>query len=638
MTDSIKVEGHWGSSYGVAALHLALLFTFLVNATPFFPGVPPGGFDSCWGTAMDYALDHGFVFGRDLIYTYGPYNDVCTGIFNPARPWRGFLLGLALGGVAWGGFFAVARRESWRWTLAFLFALAASGPSALIPLLIPLLFCLVAAKSAFEDIGPVEAFAGGGLLLGMSLLCLMKLSGVFWCVFAIGVGMAALLLSRKWLAAACVVLIPAASLPLLWLMAGQPLAALPDYFQSVWQISYGYNQAMHSLGDVKETILLMLAGGASLFWLAKRAELARPRRLLLLFVFAAFWFFAIKVSVVRHDAHAIIGGHFALLVPFLLAACFAGRKPTLPIVLSLLTCVVIDFHYGHNIPRDIVSTYATAVHGGDLRLKGDAVLTARREDALRQIAAQAPMKFVPGRVDIYPNDLSFLVAQKMRWAPRPIFESHAAYTPALAEANRAHLLGPSAPDTVFFDVQTIDRRFSTLDDGPSWPVLLSRYAPRGFAGKYAILRRRSPASGGSTGDALSPLATVTAHPNEPIAVPPSDAPVFVRMDMRPTLLGALTNLVYKFNRIKFVVELEDGSRREYRIIPIMARAGFVISPLVESGHAFATLYSPGRTSLAPRVRSMTVLPASGFGWQWKSDFTVRFSAINVPAPDRPSGE
>ena len=72
----------------------------------------------------------------------------------------------------------------------------------------------------------------------------------------------------------------------------------------------------------------------------------------------------------------------------------------------------------------------------------------------------------PGRYDVYPIDQTPLLASGLPWTPRPVVQSHSAYTPMLADMNAAHLAGP---DHILLNIGSLDDRYPTLDDGPRWP-------------------------------------------------------------------------------------------------------------------------------------------------------------------------
>lgn len=97
-----------------------------------------------------------------------------------------------------------------------------------------------------------------------------------------------------------------------------------------------------------------------------------------------------------------------------------------------------------------------------------------------------------GTSDIYNFNQAVLLASDNKWNPRPAFQSYQSVTPYLAKANYDHLIdSSSAPDNIFFKLETIDSRYPSLDDGMSWKALLGLYKPIFWtAGRdYLVLTR-----------------------------------------------------------------------------------------------------------------------------------------------------
>jgi len=215
------------------------------------------------------------------------------------------------------------------------------------------------------------------------------------------------------------------------------------------------------------------------------------------------------------------------------------------------------------------------------------------------------------------------------WWPRPGFQSYSAYTKVLAEKNRDHLLGPRAPQTVFFQVAAIDRRVPPIEDGASWPALLAHYRPGGFANDYLVLRRIDAGTTDADAAAPSPLGGGRVQLGDEVPVPASPGPVFVTINLRPTIGGRLINLLYKYNRLRFSVMLENGQKREFRFQPVMGRGGFVISPFIENAQDFAGLYTDAPSLRGLRAKSFAVSAEGGWSLQWRSGYDVTFSAVPV---------
>jgi hypothetical protein len=263
-------------------------------------------------------------------------------------------------------------------------------------------------------------------------------------------------------------------------------------------------------------------------------------------------------------------------------------------------------------------------------------LQAAYAQALQTIQAQQPLARWAGASDIYPHDLAALIASGNPWAPRPVPQSYSAYTPALASLNAAHLQGPQAPAQVVFRIGPIDGRYPSLEDGPSWPTLLSHYALAQQDSRYLYLHQRALP--------LLRQQTLLLQALEPtggaVALPGGAAVLYAQVDLQPTLWGRLLSLLYKSEPLWLAVDLANGQSHRYRLVAGMARAGFVLSPLLQSNADFVRLAGAagsgagtGATSGATpnRVLRLRIGPAAGTSLWWQGSYTLRLWSLDFGA-------
>jgi hypothetical protein len=194
---------------------------------------------------------------------------------------------------------------------------------------------------------------------------------------------------------------------------------------------------------------------------------------------------------------------------------------------------------------------------------------------------------------MYADGQAVIFAHGLPYRPRPVFQSYSAYTPQLEELNRRHVAGPNNPDYILFDVAHIDNRFPALEDGRSWPELLTRYEPAFSAftsrlSQYLILKKRPAPLEYS----LEPISEHQVQWGRTVTLESlSDEPIWAEIDVRPNLPGRLMNLLYKPGLIRLVVRTGDGRLCTYRLIPGMARSGFLLSPVIRTRQEFNLLFS-----------------------------------------------
>jgi len=77
---------------------LVVIVSF-VGFVPFSPCFPINTLDSGWAFALNVAAAKGLIFGKDVIFTFGPYASIYSGQYFPATDaqsiWGGSLLAVA---------------------------------------------------------------------------------------------------------------------------------------------------------------------------------------------------------------------------------------------------------------------------------------------------------------------------------------------------------------------------------------------------------------------------------------------------------------------------------------------------------------------------------------------------------------
>ena len=96
-----------------AAVALAFLATVLI-VVPFSP-LATGMEGEPWRYAMNWAVEHHLVFGRDIVFTAGPLSAIYTRAYHPATDTAMVTGALALAMALFLGFMAITpeKRRAW---------------------------------------------------------------------------------------------------------------------------------------------------------------------------------------------------------------------------------------------------------------------------------------------------------------------------------------------------------------------------------------------------------------------------------------------------------------------------------------------------------------------------------------------
>jgi hypothetical protein len=633
------------------------------------PTMPEGGLQGSWTYSLNEAVAHRLIFGKDIIFTFGPYASIYTRLYSPSTVW-GMLLGSLVLGSLFFACLAWLARETRGSSLTILVLILAVleapayYPDALlfsIPLLVSLAVFKLQITNSGDALGKKSAvtlvllaFAGLGLLPLVKQTLLLLVAGVCLAcaVFLVANG-------RRVLALAC----PAAtgfSMVAFWVSAGQPLWALPGFLASARTIISGYSDAMSVDGSHQELAVFAVGAAMVLFGIAAHRELTLAQRGFLLLMFSLFLFLAFKEGFVREDGHFLVAMNCLSFSCLFLLLLDAGAKPAPGRRLVLAGALMVTVLTGATEWRNNFA-YDAAKGGGSLMQHEDEpsgawfmrlIKEAGYAKVMAMIVSAAPLGGVvaprlgswsedfsasnrainessglnfalQGRVDVYSFEQSSLFARGYQWDPRPVLQSYSAYTPELIRLDEQHLRSSGAPDHLIFRLETIDDHLPSMDDGLSWPAMLDNYSVAGSSGNWVLLNRKSGTI--KRVSAYIPLGTVAAELGEEVSIPEASGPVFVEVHATLSTVGKLIDLAYKVPWLSIRVTRKDGEQSEYRVNADMMETGFVLSPLITTNEEFVRLFDPGATLHGGNeIKSFTLKVSGRKTACWNKGYTAAF--------------
>ncbi len=626
-----------------------LLATFLVTSLIriFIHDIwmPLSGLDPSWVYTMNQAIAQKFVLGREIIFTYGPYASVATHQFNPATANLQLMGGLYLVLCYFVAIWLLMKGSELHWKIIFLAAMAVIRPWDAMFLAYPLIISLLIFRitSSEAELGKINirpcvaSIIVAVIFSALGLLLLIK--GSFIALCALAVAMSTVMFWRnKQLGLAIICLVsPVISTAVFWVISGQDLAVLPDYFINLGQIISGYTEAMSARGKTINIICFSISGLLILGFVGLQKSISLFSKVILLILFSATLFIGFKAGFVRHDVHASIAAESQIIIALLLSFIFQFKAPFLiqykkfkiavvPLV-AVVAWLVINKNYNNISVKRVFESLAhqkAAYQSLESLTFHREILSKVFDERVTEIKKEAAFPVLEGGSDIYPVDQSFLIASENQWSPRPIFQSYSAYTEKLAKINAEHLLGEKAPQNIFFKVATIDGRLPSLDDGASWPILLNKYEPVQMFGEFLLLKR------GAVEEEISKekFLSVEASFAQKVEIENNQDILFAEIEVKPTLLGRLFSIIFKPDQIWISVTTADGSVRNQRVVSSMMKSGFVISPLVESVTDFAFLYDNRGYLNHKMVKSFTISNRRGKpSFSWQKNYQIKLSKI-----------
>ena len=589
---------------------LVLLLLLVIYVLP-----PPARLDetvdSSWSASLSEQFLHHAQCGRDLVFTYGPWGILGEPRGNPAiYPWLLFgrlvlALGLSLGTAQCALIYV--RQRAWRWLWLVVFT-ALAMPGMLAPLVLLVVFFdakdMPHRKVCLAFLAPACALAAHVKLVALPLVAALALLILFdeavrrrrfpWTFTALAV----------WYAA-------------FYLAAGQRVDSFGAYLRGLVATMSGYG-GMALDGPVIEVVAgALLCAAMAVCYAAARGWKAVPRSAWL----AAFFFVCFKQGFVRQDGGHIMAGMLMLAIPaaMLVAVVAAPEWRALrPSIWLFLAAEGVFFVYSS-------LQYGDLQNGLTLRWEGIWRAPRDYQKELAELRTHYPLEPLQGSVDIIPMDVFTLVAHQMDYRPRPVPQSYAVVNQYLSELNAEFLKSERAPDFVLFDTFGIDDRYPSTEDNLAWLSLLERYEPAGFSGSYLVLRKaREPGA-----LRMEQILERTVRWREDVEIPAGiSGAVWAEIEIEHTALGRLAGFLLRPQEVDLQVQMA-GVWSEYRLLTGVARAGFVLSPVVEGPMPFVLLYrNEGVRPLAPTVSRISLW--TRHGWFYRRAIKVRLYRLSIP--------
>ena len=111
-------------------------------------------------------------------------------------------------------------------------------------------------------------------------------------------------------------------------------------------------------------------------------------------------------------------------------------------------------------------------------------LNQEYKNSMNSIKEKIDLSGISGTVDIYPWDQSYIIANELKYQPRPLFQSYSVYTPKLIENNIEFLRSEKAADNILFQIKEIDERLPSTMESASWIEILKRYETVGLKNNF----------------------------------------------------------------------------------------------------------------------------------------------------------
>ncbi len=607
------------------------------------------GTDPSHQWVLTWAVSEGMKFGSEIIFTYGPLGTILRRQYTPESVSILFPYAFVF------------------WTLAIIFLWRAfdTASSSLIWkgicfLGLPLLFYLFRSPDPFS-IFILYSFLlrfvlGGPLPRWEQMLFHLWAAILVWTKVSLGLGVfftelciLGLMMLRRGFDFSILVF------PLSVLLIGFSVNHSPVdlilYFQKGLEISTGFSAAMSIWGSPLDFLAgLVLLGLITLIPFSRRDVRGSVVEAIAFLCSSGFLIFLIwKQSFVRHDAHALTVTGFALFaLPFLGAHIIPAVKINRWfkwVTTAGIIVAAVGFHshllkvynapslwnFAKNLPA-----FADSKNFNNLwsmTLSWD-LAEQRYHQQRSQLAKKVPLTDFKGTVDLYEVHQGMVLANELDYHPRPIFQSYSAYTPKLVELNRNHLLY-NPPSRVYTLIDRVDNRFPMLDDGLSFPEIWANYQYKNMISNHDFWDRVESEESGFY--LKEKVLDANIGMGEWLELPKlGHLPLWVEMHFSETLAGKVQKSLIKSPEIQMTYLLDNGNDQTARIIPGIARMGFLLNPYVlkidEHKKFIRNLEEGTGFSNLPHILKLRLDEKFGFVRGWQPSIRISLYHLHVYNP------
>lgn len=583
---------------------------------------PGADIDASWKIALNLAWKEGLIWGKDIIFTYGPLGFLSTKL--PVYTSKVLIVLFSIFISANGIYFihTIFKKISNTYDLIFMSCLFFFTGEFLFTGEFPFMYTAITLYFYFLFNAFLFLQKNRILNLGIaSIICLIT----FYIKVNAGLILNVVLLFflsfiffKKTVSRKVTLLISIGHYFLLWALSFVLQTDFLSYIVNSFPIINSYNDAMVFLSrDFFYLIyILVVISVIAIAYLSSLKKLFKSQfEIFLLFNILFFVFITFKQGFVRaDDFHTIIfieGISFIILLIYLF---------------SEITTIKTNIYYGvivigifsiSNLRDYRASSFKTNTGLNHLLAKDN--LNDKKQRALPQriikdIGSQT--------VDVLGYETSFIYHNHLNYNPRPIIQSYSVYDPKLIELNYHKYDSKTSPDYVLYNFGSIDERHPFWDESLIYLPLLQNYTvfDTAFVETFTPLLVFKKNEERKRILEKKVILDTIINFNSPITIPKSDNLIYLSIESDYTFAGKIRRLLYQPSLSLIDLQYEDNSKSEYTLVLPVMESGVPINRKVLTAHDAYTFF----TSLGKKNSIATSFKLKGNPLWIQDSFHIKF--------------
>ena len=552
--------------------YLALI-AFPYRFSPVMPGLDPS-----WIFAINYFFDRHIVFGRDVIWTYGPLGFLAypQNIGVNLDIATGFQIFLWVAFIAFMAYLAMKNHISLLQLLFFailfsggqaLYALGYIGFDYFIDFLVVFFLCCAFFMKRWR------LFYGQALLLSVLGIFIKCSSLLYTAMSLLGFVVSMAFVDRKKsLEAFGLAFIVPLLFVCFYLVYYPSFSGMLGYLRGTYELVSGYNIAMSLTGNTAELVLAFIGIMIYALFMLLLYKTEQASFLLSTMLIGPI-IIAFKHGFTRQGGHTMIFFSFVLLC-FALVILFTDIRKFLLKALVLILIVVAIWVYicaSYSSPPFLLKGISGLVTFNNMKAALQYIQTKKALDSASEIALKPQIlpqelvqKIGTKRIGIFPWEISYVAANALNYVPFPVFQVYSAYMPYLDFMN-AELVEnkQKAPELILMEWKSVDNRHPLADAPAMWLSMYKWYDINKKSEEILLLKRREIPRFGN----LELIEKRLYRTEDFVSVPVLVYPVIMKVSINLNTIGKLVKFFFRIPEIYIVLHTNSGRMVNFRVVP-----------------------------------------------------------------------
>lgn len=556
----------------IGAIVLVLLvFMFSINFLMAFDFYERINIDGAW----EYALNKlnilpQFVFGRDVVFTYGPLGFLYYPLEYGKNPTYAIIFTILNWFVAFGLLLFNTfkfNKDFYRSKFIFLFLGLLFFNQMLWDTNVSLIFMLIILSLWFiqaeEKISTclLSALAGFYCVL---MLFLKFNSGTLALVLSVLLALATFVYKKKAFKIFAISYLTTfvISFTTIFLVYFKNFENFFKWCIGSISVASGYSDAMSYIGPQIYTAIALFTIGMYIFLLYGLYK-RDFKTFIGAFLLSPFIFFLFKHGFVRQNAHMY---SFFLAVPWAIGfLSFYVNKKHYKFFLSmflviLISCSIYSFKnkYTGNLTLQVKQLFELN------NLQQKALLD--REEIFKDLILPKKWTDTIGQnsIQVLPYMMSYAEANHLTgWQPNPVLQLYQVYTQYLDNLSAKSFTKPDAAQFILLEFWSLEDRNMVLDNPATWNSIIPNYSVILHEGKFLLLKKNKTA----VNLKFKTISSEDSDFNRWIKLPQGqNKDLYASFKIKESILGKILTVVFRGYPVYMEIKYKNGHSMEYRVI------------------------------------------------------------------------